>query len=81
MKIPTLITLLLLTSCGVVATMTIDPVTKDGQQVITYRGPKDVDLSFEKGGIKAKYSGKIAPWWHGMMPLLMRSVPDVTVVK
>ena len=70
-----------LSSCGwggIKATIRFDPKN----QMAVYEGPKDVDFSFKgKGGLDAKYSGKTAPWWHGMLPFLFKAVPDVEIVK
>ncbi len=72
---------LTLSSCGwggIKATIKFDPT----KQMAIYEGPKDVDFSFKgKDGLEAAYKGKTVPWWHGMLPFLMKTVPDVTVVK
>ena len=70
-----------LSSCGwggIKATIKFDPT----KQTAIYEGPKDVDFSFKgKDGLDAKYSGKSPPWWHAMLPFLMKSVPNVTIVE
>ncbi len=72
---------LTLTSCGwggIRATIKFDPI----QQMAIYEGPKDVDLTMKrKDGTEVIYSGKTAPWWHGLLPVLIGKTPDVTVVQ
>ena len=70
-----------LSSCGwggIKATIKFDPTN----QIAVYEGPKDIDLTMKrKDGTEVIYSGKTPPWWHVILPVLIRKTPDVTVIK
>lgn len=69
-----------LQGCASKSQMVIGPVTKTGQ-VITFEGPKDVEMSFKKGDIDAKYSGKSEGFWAGVFKFLLMKAPEITVIK